>query len=151
MLVRLLDDVDIPAWLSFSCRDDRSTSAGEPIAAAIALGSHPGIVAVGVNCTAPRYMPALLEAARKATDRPLIAYPNGGDRWDRSTRSWVAAAGGAFDPEAVVGWRNLGATWLGGCCGTGPAEIRAVADALASIGAPAPRWPSLPIDRMVDA
>ncbi len=54
VLVRLLDDVDIPAWLSFSCRDDRSTSAGEPIAAAVALGSHPGIVAVGVNCTAPR-------------------------------------------------------------------------------------------------
>ena len=151
VLVRLLDDFEIPAWLSFSCRDDRSTSAGEPIAAAVALGSHPGIVAVGVNCTAPRYMPALLEAARKATDRPLIAYPNGGDRWDRSTRSWVAAAGGAFDPEAVVGWRHLGATWLGGCCGTGPAEIRAVADALASIDATAPRWPSLPTDRMVDA
>ena len=151
VLVRLLDDVDIPAWLSFSCRDDRSTSAGEPIAAAVALGSHPGIVAVGVNCTAPRYLPALLEAARKATDRPLIAYPNGGDRWDRSTRDWVADAGGAFDPVAVVGWRNLGAMWLGGCCGTGPAEIRAVADALASIHATAPRWPSSPTDRMVDA
>lgn len=151
VLVRLLDDVDIPAWLSFSCRDDRSTSAGEPIAAAVVLGGHPGIVAVGVNCTAPRYLPALLEAARKATDRPLIAYPNGGDRWDRSTRDWVADAGGAFDPVAVVGWRNLGATWLGGCCGTGPAEIRAVADALASIHATAPRWPSLPTDRMVDA
>ena len=151
VLVRLLDDVDIPAWLSFSCRDDRSTSAGEPIAAAVVLGGHPGIVAVGVNCTAPRYLPALLEAARKATDRPLIAYPNGGDRWDRSTRDWVADAGGAFDPVAVVGWRNLGATWLGGCCGTGPAEIRAVADALASIHATAPRWPSSPTDRMVDA
>ena len=151
VLVRLLDDVDIPAWLSFSCRDDRSTSAGEPIAAAVVLGGHPGIVAVGVNCTAPRYLPALLEAARKATDRPLIAYPNGGDRWDRSTRDWVADAGGAFDPVAVVGWRNLGAMWLGGCCGTGPAEIRAVADALASIHATAPRWPSSPTDRMVDA
>jgi len=151
VLVRLLDEVDIPAWLSFSCRDGASTSAGEPIIAAVALGGHPGIIAVGVNCTAPRYMPALLGAAHEATDRPLIAYPNGGDRWDSATRRWVADADGAFDPMAVAGWRNLGATWLGGCCGTGPAEIRALADALASIGAAASRSPSLPTDRIVDA
>ena len=93
VLVRLLDEVDVPAWLSFSCRDDASTSAGEPIIAAVALGGHPGIIAVGVNCTAPRYMPALLEAAHEATDRPLIAYPNGGDRWDSATRCWVADGG----------------------------------------------------------
>ena len=137
MLVRLLDEVDVPAWLSFSCRDDASTSAGEPIIAAVALGGHPGIIAVGVNCTAPRYMPALLEAAHEATDRPLIAYPNGGDRWGSATRGSVADADGSFDPMAVASWCNLGATWLGGCCGTGPAEIRALADALASIGAAA--------------
>ena len=151
VLVRLLDEVDVPAWLSFSCRDDRSTSAGEPIAAAVALGGHPGIVAVGVNCTAPRYIPALLEAAHEATDRPLIAYPNGGDRWDSATRRWAADADGAFDPAAVAGWRNLGATWLGGCCGTGPDEIRALADALARIGAAASSWPSLPTNRIGDA
>ena len=151
VLVRLLDEVDVPAWLSFSCRDGASTSAGEPIIAAVALGNHARIIAVGVNCTAPRYMPALLEAAHEATDRPLIAYPNGGDRWDSATRRWAADAHGAFDPAAVVGWRNLGATWLGGCCGTGPAEIRALADALASIGTAASSWPSLPTNRIVDA
>ena len=49
---------------------------------AIAVGAHPRIVAVGINCTAPRHLPALLAAARTATDLPLIAYPNGGERWD---------------------------------------------------------------------
>ncbi len=127
VLVRLLDEVDVPAWLSYSCRDGASTSAGEPIADAMALGGHPQIVAVGVNCTAPRYLPALLAAARGATDRRRVAYPNGGDRWDPRARRWVADAGGVFDPAAVASWTDLGATWLGGCCGTGPGEISALA------------------------
>lgn len=127
VLVRLLDEVSIPAWLSYSCRDGNSTAAGEPIAEAIAVGTHPGIVAVGVNCTGPRHLPALLAAAHEATDLPLIAYPNGGDRWDRTARCWVADAGGPFDPATVASWTRYGATWLGGCCGTGPADIAALA------------------------
>jgi homocysteine S-methyltransferase len=127
VLVALLDEVPTPAWLSFSCRDGATTSAGEPIAGAIGLGDHPRIVAIGVNCTAPRHVPALLSAAREATGRTLIAYPNGGDRWDAAARSWVADAGGAYEPTAVATWTSLGATWLGGCCGTGPASIAALA------------------------
>jgi homocysteine S-methyltransferase len=127
VLVRLLDDVATSAWLSYSCRDEATTSAGEPIAAAIAIAAHPRIVAVGVNCTAPRHLPALLAAARGATDRPRIAYPNAGDRWDATGRRWVADAGGAYDPAAVASWAGLGATWLGGCCGTRPSDIAALA------------------------
>ena len=96
VLVRLLDEVTTPAWLSFSCRDAATTSAGEPIADAMALGDHPRLVAVGVNCTAPRHLPALLAAAAEATERPRIAYPNGGDRWDATARRWVADGGGAL-------------------------------------------------------
>jgi homocysteine S-methyltransferase len=131
-VLRLLDDVDVPAWLSYSCRDAATTSAGEPIEAAVALGEHPRVVAVGVNCTAPRYVPALLAAAHATTDRPLIAYPNGGNRWDPVARRWEADAGGRFDPARAAAWKDLGATWMGGCCGTGPTEIRALADELAA-------------------
>lgn len=130
VLVDLLDEVEIPAWLSYSCRDDASTSAGEPIEDAVAAAAHPRVVAVGVNCTAPRHLPALLAAARTATDLPLIAYPNGGERWDATTRRWLAEDGGAYDPAAVASWTVLGATWLGGCCGTGPREIAALATRL---------------------
>ena len=128
VLVGLLDEVDVPVWLSYSCRDGRSTSAGEPIEAAVAIGDHPRVIAVGVNCTAPRHLPALLAAARGATDAPLIAYPNGGERWDPAGRRWLADAGGAYDPAAVASWAELGATWLGGCCGTGPSDIAALAE-----------------------
>ena len=138
VLVRLLDEIDLPAWLSYSCRDGSSTSAGEPITDAIAVGDHPRIVAVGVNCTGPRHLPALLAAARGVTNRPLIAYPNGGDRWDPTSRSWVADAGGEFDALAVTSWTAFGATWLGGCCGTGPAEIATLARSLSRRLRPTP-------------
>jgi homocysteine S-methyltransferase len=132
VLVGLLDEVEIPAWLSYSCRDGASTSAGEPIEAAMAVGVHPRIVAVGINCTAPRHLPALLAKARTATDRPMIAYPNGGERWDAASRRWLADKGGAYVPATVASWIGLGATWLGGCCGTGPADIEALATQLRS-------------------
>jgi homocysteine S-methyltransferase len=130
VLVRLLDEYATPAWLSYSCRDAGSTSAGEPIEEAIAVGRHTRVVAVGVNCTAPRHLPSLLAAARFVADGPLIAYPNGGDRWDPAVRRWVADVNGAYEPETVASWAALGAGWLGGCCGTGPAEISALALAL---------------------
>jgi homocysteine S-methyltransferase len=139
VLVGLLDEVEVPAWLSYSGRDGGATSAGEPIADAVALGDDARVLAVGVNCTAPRHLPGLLAAAREATARPLIAYPNGGDRWDPVARRWVAdGAGGAYDPVEVAGWTALGATWLGGCCGTGPDDIAGLA---ASLGAGLARIP----------
>jgi homocysteine S-methyltransferase len=129
-LIGLLDEVETLAWLSFACRDSDSTAAGEPIEVAVALGEHPSIVAVGINCTPPRFLPGLLDSARTATDRPLIAYPNAGDDWDAGSRQWIATAEGRYDPTAVASWTTLGAAWMGGCCGVGPAEIAALAAAL---------------------
>jgi len=132
VLLDLVTAAGARAWLSYQCRDGASTAAGEPLAEAVALADgRPGIVAVGVNCTAPRHVSSLLEAAASATDLPLIAYPNGGDRWNAADRRWISGdAAGAYQPDTVATWTDLGATWLGGCCGTGPSEIRALADAL---------------------
>lgn len=134
VLVALLDEFAATGWLSYQCRDGALTAAGEPIAAAVAVtAGSPGVVAVGVNCTAPRHVPTLLAAAGAATDLPLIAYPNGGDRWDAATRRWVGEEpDGRFDAEGEASWTTLGAGWLGGCCGTGPAAIAALAGELAA-------------------
>ena len=134
VLLDLVEETGATAWLSYQCRDGTSTAAGEPFGEAIALANgRAGVLAVGVNCTAPRFVPALLATAASTTDLPLVAYPNGGDRWDASTRRWVAGdADGAYEPDVVAGWTEQGASWLGGCCGTGPADIRALADALAA-------------------
>jgi homocysteine S-methyltransferase len=132
VLLDLLAESGASGWLSYQCRDGETTAAGEPIDDAVALGAAPGVVAVGVNCTAPRHMPELLARAATVTDRPLVAYPNRGDRWDAVGRSWVGEAAGTYDPATVAGWTAFRATWLGGCCGTGPTDIAALATAVAS-------------------
>ena len=136
VLLDLVEETGAQAWLSYQCRDGTSTAAGEPFSEAVRLAiGRRGVLAVGINCTAPRHVPALLATAALATDLPLLAYPNGGDRWDPAARRWVAGDGdadGAYHPAAVAGWADRGAAWLGGCCGTGPDEIRALADALAA-------------------
>ncbi|MFQ5844414.1 MAG: homocysteine S-methyltransferase, partial [Planctomycetota bacterium] len=60
-LARLLDETpDVVAWFSFSCRDGAHVRDGTPLADCVAhLEARPRIVAVGVNCTAPRHVPSL--------------------------------------------------------------------------------------------
>jgi homocysteine S-methyltransferase len=129
ILLGLLDEFDAVGWLAMQCRDGGHTAAGEPIERVAELAaSTSGLVAVGVNCTAPRHVPGILGRLRSVRrDLPLIAYPNGADAWDGDARHWVAVDdAGRYQPAVVAGWTALGADWLGGCCGTGPTEIVAL-------------------------
>jgi homocysteine S-methyltransferase len=136
VLCRVLDRLEAPeAWISFSCRDGRTTSHGEPIEEAVATaGGSARVVAVGVNCTAPEHVDELLARAGTATDRPLVAYPNSGRAWDAGTRRWTSAGAATLAPDVVRAWTAAGARMIGGCCGLGPAAVSAIAAALRSGG-----------------
>ena len=60
-LVTLFRDFpNTPAWLSLSCQDERRLCHGETFADAVALANElPNIIAVGVNCTPPRFIGGL--------------------------------------------------------------------------------------------
>lgn len=131
VLVRLLDEVGVAAWISYACRDGKTTSAGEPFREAVAVASSArNVVAVGVNCTSPHHVRSLLKIARASTDLRLVAYPNRGDTWNPESRAWRGDRAGSWNAAVVASWKVLGAEWLGGCCGTGPADIRRLAAAL---------------------
>ena len=129
VLARALDRVDAPeAWISFACRDGRTTNHGEPIEAAVAAATASSrVVAVGVNCTAPEHVDELLERAAAVTDLPLVAYPNAGRAWDAEARRW---SDGPPPALPAARWAAAGARLIGGCCGLGPDAVRAVAAAL---------------------
>jgi homocysteine S-methyltransferase len=121
----------VVAWLSFSCRDGVSISDGTRFADAVRIAeASPGITAVGVNCTAPEHVGALLGGARTATRLPFVVYPNDGRTWDASRRAWSGGGAEGFSRSAIDRWRQLGATMIGGCCGVGPATITRVAATL---------------------
>jgi homocysteine S-methyltransferase len=128
VLVPLLDEIGLPAWLSYSCRGDR-TRAGQPLDEAFALvASSTSVCAAGVNCCAPDDVLPALVTARAASGRPGVAYPNSGQGWDSGTRTW--SGGASFDVALAPGWVAAGAAYVGGCCQVGPADITALASAL---------------------
>jgi homocysteine S-methyltransferase len=131
-LVRLLAEFpDIPAWLSFSCCDEEYVCHGERFADCVALANESAqIVAVGLNCTAPRFVEALLASAAKVSQKPLLAYPNSGERWDATSHCWVAGSGTTDFTQPARRWYAAGARLIGGCCRTGPEDIRAIAQVL---------------------
>jgi homocysteine S-methyltransferase len=128
VLARLLRELPTQcAWISFSCKDGAHNCEGEEIGACVAeLRDFPQIVAVGVNCTPPRYIPSLLRRMRAATDKPLLAYPNSGETWDASSRQWSGGSGAAEFGERARQWYAEGARLIGGCCRIGPADIGSV-------------------------
>ncbi len=130
VLVGVLDEVGVPAWLSFSV-DGLHTRAGQPLEAAFAVAaSCASLVAVGVNCCRPDDVLPALEMARAVTGRPGVAYPNSGQGWDSGTHTWTG--GTSYDVGLAPGWVAAGAAYVGGCCQVGPSDIAALADTLRS-------------------
>lgn len=124
---------DLAAYISFTCRDDSHTGHAEPIeACARLLNSHPQIVAIGVNCTAPAHILPLIRKIRAMSTKLIAVYPNSGETWVTETRSW----NGNSDPhtfgDMARQWREAGADWIGGCCRTGPGHIKMVANSIAT-------------------
>lgn len=117
------------AWMSFTCRDGAHTSAGDRIAdCAALLDAEPQVVAIGVNCVDPSLVTALVRTMASHTRKPLVVYPNSGEVWNATGRCWEGSAQRftAFLDE----WLDAGASWIGGCCRTTPADIRIVRDAV---------------------
>jgi homocysteine S-methyltransferase len=138
VLLEVLVDLrpPVPAWLSLTCADGSRTRRGEDVRAVFALATgHPGVVAVGVNCTAPEYVAGLVAAAVEVTGKPGVAYPNSGEGWDGVGRRWVRGPGEVgVDPAAALEWVESGARFVGGCCRVTPDDIAALAAAITRSG-----------------
>jgi homocysteine S-methyltransferase len=129
VLVGLIDEIGVPAWLSYSC-DGPATRAGQPLAEAFAVAaSSAEVVATGVNCCAPDDVLPALEVAHAVTGKPGVAYPNSGQGWDSGTHSWRGTS--AYDVTLAPSWVEAGAAYVGGCCQVGPADIAALVEVLA--------------------
>ncbi|GAB2666873.1 homocysteine S-methyltransferase [Kribbella swartbergensis] len=127
VLAELLRELDFPAWFSYSITGSH-TRAGQPLTDAFAVAAVDQVVAVGINCCAPGDVRAAVETAVAVTGKPAVAYPNSGETWDAGGRRWT---GDATNPGTLAsGWVEAGASYVGGCCRVGPADIQALAAAV---------------------
>jgi homocysteine S-methyltransferase len=127
-LMNLVRGTGVPCWLSFSAVG-RKTRAGQPLAEAFAVAADVDeVIAVGVNCCAPQDVHAAVEIASSVTGKPVVVYPNSGESWDATTRTWRQES--TFDAGLVHSWIDAGARLIGGCCRIGPDAIRQVGHAV---------------------
>jgi S-methylmethionine-dependent homocysteine/selenocysteine methylase len=117
------------AIVCFVCGAGARLLSGEPLEAGLAaLGELPAL-GVGVNCLPPSLVPACLEVLGRS-GRPFGVYPNLGAPEETADQPRSEE----LDPEEfaarVAAWCELGARFVGGCCGTTPAHLRALATRL---------------------
>ncbi|MET7345017.1 homocysteine S-methyltransferase [Streptomyces sp. NPDC087866] len=120
-LLRVAGEYGLPVWLSYTVADGR-TRAGQPLDEAFGLArEHDEVIAVGVNCCDPAEVESAVRAAAEAAGKPVVAYPNSGERWDAASGGWTGDA--TFDPGRAARWQQAGARLIGGCCRVGPEQI----------------------------
>jgi methionine synthase I (cobalamin-dependent)/5,10-methylenetetrahydrofolate reductase len=108
---------------------------GTPAEEAARLMEGWGADAVGCNCSSgPQTVLEVIERMRAVTKLPLAAMPNAGVPREVDGRHIYMTT-----PEFMAGFARkavkAGATFVGGCCGTTPAHIRAMKHALRALGA----------------
>lgn len=129
--VEILDEenISIPAWFSFNSKDGINVVSGDSILEFASIAeSCKKVVAVGINCTPPRFIHGLISSLSKVTTKPILIYPNSGESYDPDKKEWVQNTGVSDDDfvSYVNKWIEIGASLVGGCCRTTPDTIRAI-------------------------
>jgi len=122
---------DLPLIAQATFADDAHTLGGEtPREVATVLSGLP-VTMIGTNCTVgPQRMLAVAEDLVRYSAVPVSAQPNAGQPRRTGPRSFEFAIDGGYFSRYLARFADAGVTLVGGCCGTTPTHIRAVADAL---------------------
>ena len=134
--------IRIPVMASFTVFEGGRTLSAQTVEACWESIAHFDLVSVGINCALgpEKLRPHLADLSRVA-NIPVSCYPNAGlpnalGGFDE-TPEMMAKVLGEFARE---GWLNV----IGGCCGTTPPHIKAIAEAVSKFS---PRTPATPEKR----
>lgn len=123
--------VELPIILSGTIEPMGTTLAGQPIDAFYFSCEHMKPIAVGLNCaTGPEFMTDHVRTLSQLANTGISCYPNAGlpdeEGHYHESPSSLASKVKQF---AEKGWVNI----LGGCCGTTPAHIAAMVEAVEDV------------------
>jgi homocysteine S-methyltransferase len=132
---------DLPVVAQMTFLEDGKTLAGETPAEVATRLDGMGLAALGANCThGPQGLLEILSELSKHTTLPLAAQPNAGSPTFVDGR-FQYATDPAYLARYAARYVQAGAALVGGCCGTTPAHVEAVAAAVKGLR-PTSRRPS---------
>jgi S-methylmethionine-dependent homocysteine/selenocysteine methylase len=122
----------LPVITSFVCRDDGRLFSGQTVTAAVEAIVPLGVAGVCINCTPSTVILTPFSELRAATrsfpNRNLVIglYANIGKTEDVAGWTNTADVSPLEYARQAAKWLELGAHFIGGCCGTTPAHIAAL-------------------------
>ena len=133
-VLRAVRDTDVDLLLGLCPKPPGDLLSGEPLAAVVPelidLGAD-SLAGILLNCATPEVMqscyPALIELAGTT---PHGLYPHVGEPDDTVGWRLPAEAQPRQFAESLLPWLDAGASLVGGCCGTRPAHIEALRQAI---------------------
>ena len=135
LAVRAARPAGLPIIVSFAFdsgkNKDRTMMGVSPETAARAMAEE-GVDAVGANCGAgPEFFPSICRRLKEASGLPVWIKPNAGMPTIEAGQAVYTMKPDAFASHlpALV---EAGASFVGGCCGTSPAFVRALVRAAGS-------------------
>lgn len=112
---------------SFTMQSDGSLFSGMEAGPVFTELEKAGAAALGFNCVAADNLTAgLVSKLRRFTHLPLICKPNAGNPIIGDDGLAHYSMGAAEFGEIIDGCRQMGASLLGGCCGTDPSFLAAI-------------------------
>ncbi len=129
-VLAIRDVCDLPVLASLTFEKDGRTLYGTPPEAAVVVLQSLGVDAVGLNCsTGPEDMVETVRTMYAYADIPILAKPNAGLPELENGRTVYKTTAEEFgrDGRLLIA---AGARIVGGCCGTTPAHIQALHDAV---------------------
>ncbi len=124
---------DLPIIAQMTIQMDGKTLYGDTPAQFTKKLDELGVDVIGLNCgMGPNHLLNALEKMRAVTTKPLSAQPNAGLPRDVQGRQFYMGS-----PEYMAEFSRrfvqVGAKFVGGCCGTTPTHIKLIADGIRSI------------------
>ncbi len=123
-LLAVKETCDIPALVTLTYQEDGRTLYGTSPETALVVLQSMGADAIGINCsTGPDKMVDAVKAMAEYACVPLVVKPNAGLPFLQDGVTCYDMDAESFS-EAMMPLVDVGATVLGGCCGTTPQHIR---------------------------
>ncbi len=124
---------DLPILAQMTIQPDRKTTYGDDPEHLAAELERMDVEAMGLNCSVgPAIILDAVQRMASVTRLPISAVPNAGLPQDVQGRKMYMAS-----PEYMASYARklvqVGATIIGGCCGTGPDHIREIANQIRAV------------------
>ena len=121
----------LPVLCTFSVEADGTIPFGGTALEALLTAPELGAAAVGVNCSVgPDQLEAVIRTLAEAASAPVVAKPNAGLPMMDAQGQAIYSMGPRDFARHMAVLARAGASLLGGCCGSAPDYIRALAEVL---------------------